>query len=161
MKRIAILLAVVAMFVSTATIALADDDVDVDADDAVETSEPREFNEAEVQKLDALAGFLVDEPSAEGDSGVPARTQIEDLRYGDPATGWGAIFKLLQLAKASDTSLSELLEEIDGEGWGFGWRFKAIDVPVKADDDAPKNFGQLKKQNKAEKSNNGKKPSKP
>ena len=87
MKRIAILLAVVAMFASTATIALAEDgDVDVDDDAEVRTTEPEDFNEAETQKLDALAGFLVADPAADDDALDAAKIEIADLSYDDPAT---------------------------------------------------------------------------
>ena len=164
MKRIAILLAVVAMFASTATIAFASDDVDTDEDVKDELVEPEEFNEAEVQKLDALAGFLVTDPSASKDADdEAAKTEILDLRYGEYSTGWGAIFKLLQLSKARGMQLDDLLAEIadDDGGWAFGRRFKAIEEPVEAADGAPKSFGHLKNQNKAEKSNNGKKSTKP
>jgi hypothetical protein len=165
MKRIAIVLAVVAMFASTATIALADDgDVDTDADVKTDSSEPEDFNEAETQKLDALAGFLIADPSAsEGADEEAAKVEILDLRYGDYSTGWGAIFKLLQLSKAKGMQLDDLLTEIaqDGGGWAFGRRFKEITDPEDPADGASKNFGQLKKQDKAEKSNNGKNPTKP
>ena len=165
MKRMTILVAIVALFTSMATIAVADDHVETDA--AAEVSEPEDFNEAEVQKLDVLAGFLradfyVGEETME-DNQEAAVDQIIGLRTGDYATGWGAIFKLLQLAKASETSLDKLLEEIaeDGGGWAFGRRFRDIADPAEPADDAPKNFGQLKKQEREENGSHGKKPKRP
>ncbi|MCL1601088.1 MAG: hypothetical protein M3112_06085 [Actinomycetia bacterium] len=165
MKRLTILIATVALFASMATIAFADDHVETDAE--AEVSEPEDFNEAEVQKLDALAGFLradfyVGEKLME-DNQEAAVDQIIGLRTGEYATGWGAIFKLLQLAKASERSLDELMKEIaeDGGGWAFGRRFKDIPDPAEPADDAPRNFGQLKKQEREENGSHGKKPKRP
>ena len=70
------------------------------------------------------------------------------------------MFKLIQLAELGGQSLTDLLAEIDAddEGWAFGRRFKELkDNGAESDDDAPKNLGQLKKQDKAKKTNNGKK----
>jgi hypothetical protein len=165
MKRIAILLAVVALFAATATIALADDDVETNAD--ADTSEEAEGNDTHTQNVDRLADFLlapfyVGDKDTENDKDA-AKVQIEGLRTGAVTTGWGAIFKLLQLAKTREMSLTDLLAEIeeDGGGWAFGRRFKGIENPADPTDDAPKNFGQLKKQYRELNGSHGKKPKKP
>ena len=161
MKRITIIAIAAALFASTAVIALADD-ADVDT----ETSETRELSDAQLRKIQLLADYVV------GDGADPADTEaaaeeLTSLRTGDTVIGWGAMFKLLQLAKATDTSLADLLADIDGDedGWAFGRRFKELDLnPGKPFDDAPKNLGQLKKQDRESNGNGhgngnqGKKP---
>jgi len=109
---------------------------------------------------DLLAQRLEGEPLEPLEPEAPTSLdQVIELPTGDTVVGWGAMFKLIQLAELGDQSLSELLAEIDGDdGWAFGKRFKELkDEGYELDDDAPKNLGQLKKQEKAKKTNNGKK----
>jgi hypothetical protein len=159
MKRIALVAVAAALFASTAAIAFADDtETETDID---ETSETRELNETQQWKAEMTAGYMEDvladwlepEPNFSLD-------QVTELRTGDTVVGWGAMFKLIQLAELGEQSLTDLLAEIDAddEGWAFGRRFKELkDNGAESDDDAPKNLGQLKKQDKAKKTNNGKK----
>jgi len=153
MKRITIIAIAAALFASTAVIALADD-----TDFDTETSETRELSEAQLLKAKLLADYSVD-----GDADQEAVDEIVDLRTGDTVIGWGAMFKLLQLEKATEMSLSELLATIDGDGdgdgWAFGRRFRELGLnPGKPLEDAPKNLGHLKKQNRGPKGSQGKKP---
>lgn len=166
MKRIAILTATVALFASTATIALADDDA---AEDAVEpdaaelvvhTEDPFEEQLWQVQ---LLARYRVGD-EAEEPALTEAAQEIAELRTGEDKTGWGAIFKLLELEKLGTMTLEELLLDIGDDGWGFGWRLKeARENATELDEssDSPKNLGQLKKQDREENGTHGKKPKKP
>lgn len=169
MKRIALVAVAAALFASTAAIAFADDaETETDMD---ETSETRELNETQMWKANMIADYM-DDLLAERLEGEPPESvplepappssldQVIELRTGDTVVGWGAMFKLIQLAELGDQSLAELLAEIDGDddGWAFGKRFKELeDKGAELDADAPKNLGQLKKQDKAKKTNNGKK----
>jgi hypothetical protein len=186
LKRIAILLAAVAMFASTATIALADHEVG--SDGATEDTEEREINETQQAKAELLAKFLVydyseDGAPAEAEEPTPQELEtaaeelvttteaIAALRTGETVVGWGAIFKLIQLYKLlpiegedgyAGQTFDMMVKELGDEGWAFGKRFKEYrDDLRKSTDGAPKNFGQLKKQDRAEKSNKGKKSAKP
>jgi hypothetical protein len=163
MKRIALVAVAAALFASTAAIAFADDtETETDID---ETSETRELNETQQWKAKMIAGYM-DDVLAEWLEPEPLPSsldQVTELRTGDTVVGWGAMFKLIQLAELGGQSLTDLLAEIDAddEGWAFGRRFKELkelkDNGAESDDDAPKNLGQLKKQDKAKKTNNGKK----
>jgi hypothetical protein len=160
MKRIALVAVAAALFASTAAIAFADDtETETDID---ETSETRELNETQQWKAKMIAGYM-DDVLAEWLEPEPLPSsldQVTELRTGDTVVGWGAMFKLIQLAELGGQSLTDLLAEIDAddEGWAFGRRFKELkDDGAESDDDAPKNLGQLKKQDKAKKTNNGKK----
>jgi len=154
MRRIAIIAIAAALFASTAAIALADD---TDADP--EASETSVFSEAQLWKAKLLADYVL------GDTADPAAAEaitevIKGLRTGEPAVGWGAMFKLLQLEKATGTSLADLLLAAEGQdGWAFGRAFRALTPDQRKNlDDTPKNFGQLKKQQTDPKVNQGKKP---
>jgi hypothetical protein len=157
----AIIAIAAALFASTTAIAFADDP-EVEA----ETGETRELNESQLLKARLLADYFADYIVGDGaigdttDEGA-AVEEISELRSGDTVVGWGAMFKLLQLAKAKDVTLSQLLTEIAGDdrGWAFGHRFKELgeDDPRKIADDTPKNLGQLKKQEREPKGNQGKK----
>lgn len=166
MKRIALVAVAAALFASSAAIAFADDaETETDAE---ETSETRELNETQMWKAIMIAGYMdeflgeslePETPSLE-EPEPSSLDQVIELRTGDTVVGWGAMFKLIQLAELGQQSLAELLAEIDGddEGWAFGRRFKELkDDGAESDDNAPKNLGQLKKQQKEPKTNNGKK----
>jgi hypothetical protein len=160
MKRIALVAVAAALFASTAAIAFADDtETETDID---ETSETRELNETQQRKAEMIAGYMEDVLAdwLEPEPLPSSLDQVTELRTGDTVVGWGAMFKLIQLAELGEQSLTDLLAEIDSddEGWAFGRRFKELkDNGAESDDDAPKNLGQLKKQDKAKKTNNGKK----
>jgi len=149
MKRIALIAIAVTLFASTATIAVADD-TDVDAD----AGETRELSDAQLLKAKLLADYRVEDDS--DDAAVEeAVLEITALRTGETVIGWGAMFKLLQLEKATDMTLAELVEAKQTSG--FGWMFREYGVDKK-DGDTPKNLGQLKKQNRGPKGSQGKKP---
>ena len=149
MKRLAIISVAVLLFASTTNIALADDA------DATETTE---LSDAQTRKAQLLADYVVGEDAAEGEAEA-AVDKIVALRTGSPAIGWGAMFKLLQLAKATDTTLDLLVADGLEDGWAFGRRLKALEQEHKDRlEGTPKNFGQLKKLAKEPKSNQGKKP---
>jgi len=153
MKRLAIIGVAVLLFATTATIASADD-----ADTDAEASETSELSDAQQRKAQLLADYVVGEDAEDGEAEA-AVDEIVALRTGNPAVGWGAMFKLLQLAKATDTTLDLLLAGDLEDGWAFGRRFKALDDDQKRRlDGSPTNLGQLKKQAKEPKSNQGKKP---
>ncbi len=154
MKRLAIIGAAVMLFASTAAIASADD-----ADTDTEVTETRELNDAQMRKAEHLADYVVGENPEDGETEA-AVDEIVELRTGSPSVGWGAMFKLLQLAEAKDMTLSELLAEAeDWDGWAFGRRFKALeDKDRERLEGTAKNFGQLKKQAREPKTNRGKKP---
>lgn len=127
------------------------------ADDSDEDSpEDTSMSEIQEKKAKLLAAYYV---GPDGD--VEAATdEVVELRNGTPAIGWGALFKLMQLAKAKDVTLETLLADFDGdEGWGFGRMFKELE-PEQRDrlDDTAKNFGQLKKAAKATDGHPGKGP---
>jgi hypothetical protein len=173
MKRMTILVAVAALFVSTATIALAGDAED-GAESVPEASEVRELNETQMWKVILLADYWLsgseaEEDSTEGTAAEPGPT-IEDeivaLRTGEIVVGWGAMFKLMQLAKAHDSTLSALVEQIkdSDEGWAFGRRFKKPDdgeSELARSEGSAKNFGQLKKLDRVKNGTHTKKPKKP
>ncbi|MEN8041097.1 MAG: hypothetical protein ABFR95_06295 [Actinomycetota bacterium] len=154
MKRLAILAIAATLFASTAAIAFADD-TDVEAD----SSETQELNDTQLLKAQLLADYLVGDDAEEG----AAETAVEELvllRTEEPVVGWGAMFKLLQLAKAYDIPLADLLAEYDeDDGWGFGKKFKDLgDEENDRLEGTAKNLGQLKKQQREPKTNNGNKP---
>jgi opacity protein-like surface antigen len=153
MRRIAVIAVAAALFATTGAVAVA---AETESDPG--TSEAGVLSEAQLWGTSLLAGYFVDRFENE-DAAV---TAITDLRTGDMVIGWGAMFKLFQLAELEDLSLAALLGDIegDGRGWAFGYRFKefAGDHPYEASDDTPKNFGQLKKQGRASQGNQGKKP---
>ena len=159
MKRIAIIAIVAALFASTAAIAFADD-AEVEAAEG----ETEELNDTQYAKAEMFAKYFADSLVGEGELGdepdeEAALDEIIALRTGEPAVGWGAMFKLLQLAEANGVSLHAMLEEIGDEGWAFGKRFKELgDDAAEPREDAAKNYGQLKKQNREAKGNQGNKP---
>ncbi len=167
MKRIAIVAIAAALFASTAAIAFADD---TDEEAESESVVTQELNDKQMMKARLLADYMIGDVvvDEEDEAAVAAAAAAADaateeivaLRTGDPAVGWGALFKLTQLAKAYGVDLEVFLADYgEGDEWGFGELFKNLDDDQKAllDGDA-KNFGQLKKQAKEPKTNNGKKP---
>lgn len=157
MKRIAVIAVAAALFATTGAVAIAAE-TETDAG----TSHTRVLTEAQLWQRDLLAGLFVGRFVHD----VPAAAAITDLRTGDTTgtpIGWGAIFKLLQLAEAAEGNLSGLLEDVAGDqrGWAFGKRFKDLgwDPSISSgDDDPPKNFGQLMKQDRGQRGNQGQNP---
>jgi len=144
MRRLVIFAAAIALFASTAAIASADDH-----DSAAELSD------AQQRKAELLADYMLHDGADEA-AKEAAIDEIVELRTGDTIVGWGALFKLLQLEAATGVPLSTLIE---ADGWGFGRLFKALEQEQRDRlEGTAKNFGQLKKQAKEPKSNQGKKP---
>jgi hypothetical protein len=183
MKRIAVIAAAIAMFASTAAIALADEAAESPGDEP-ESSGERVLNETQMWKVNVLADYWLSghEDGDDPEEGDPAETsdgesaveevsiedEIEALRTGEIVVGWGAMFKLMQLARLyyPDKSLTEVVLMIKGEdeGWAFGRRFKELggdSQELEGDHDSAKNFGQLKKQYSEADGIRGKKPKKP
>jgi hypothetical protein len=182
MKRIAVIAAAIAMFASTAAIALADEAAESPGDEP-ESSEERVLNETQMWKVNILADYWLSgeeavDVASDGEEAESAlsieekiRAEIEALRTGEIVVGWGAMFKLMQLAKLyepamSFTEVAEMIRDSD-EGWAFGRRFKKLaeeredEAELESDDDSPKNFGQLKKQYREENGTRDKKPKRP
>ena len=147
LKRMAVVAVAASLFASAAAIALAEEH-----GAGTSTDETRAPSDAQVRKAQLLADYMI------GDATTPL-DEIIALRTGDTIVGWGAMFKLVQLAKAPDTPLlADLLAEFDEDGWAFGRRFKALsDPPWELLDDAPRNLGQLMKQQRASTENRSKK----
>jgi len=180
MKRIAVIAAAVAMFASTAAIALADEATESPGDEP-ESNEERVLNETQMWKVNVLANYWLSGEEAvdvasdveEAESAVSIeeeiKAEIEALRTGEIVVGWGAMFKLMQLARASDKSFTEIAEMIRDadEGWAFGRRFKELaeegedEAELVRPEDSAKNFGQLQKQYREANGTRGKKPKKP
>lgn len=173
MKRIAVIAAAIAMFASTAAIALADEPPESPEAETA-TSEERVLNESQMWKVNVLVDYWLrgEEGGDESSEGGTASTEpsieeeVEALRTGEIVVGWGAMFKLMQLARAYDksfTEVAEMIKEAD-DGWAFGRRFKDLDskeAELARPEDSAKNFGQLQKQNREEHGTRGKKPKKP
>jgi hypothetical protein len=175
------------MFASTAAIALADEAAESPGDEP-ESSEERVLNETQMWKVNVLADYWLSGEEAADDSSESAETEsrdgdeagtelsikdgikaeIEALRTGEIVVGWGAMFKLMQLARLYDsdksfTDLAEMIKEAD-EGWAFGRRFKGLgddEAELASAEGSAKNFGQLQKQYREANGTRGKKPKKP
>ena len=173
MKRIAVIAAAIAMFASTAAIALAEEPPE-SPEGETETSEERVLNESQMWKVNILADYWLsgedggdESPESDTASTEPSiEEEIEALRTGEVVVGWGAMFKLMQLARAYDKSFTEvaaMIKEAD-KGWAFGRRFKDLDseeANLARPEDSAKNFGQAQKQVREEHGTRGKKPKKP
>jgi len=182
MKRIAVVAAAVAMFASTAAIALADEATESPGDEP-ESNEERVLNETQMWKVNVLANYWLSGEEAvdvasdveEAESAVSIeeeiKAEIEALRTGEIVVGWGAMFKLMQLARLHDpemslTEVAEMIRDAD-EGWAFGRRFKELaeegedEAELVRPEDSAKNFGQLQKQYREANGTRGKKPKKP
>jgi len=127
-------------------VAVADDDVD--GVEQAEETEVVELSEAQMRKAMLIADYFTPddvktEDEVHTDEDVdPVLETVLELRS---QTGWGAVYKLMLLAQAG-----VVIEELDGE-WGFGRHFKNLDDDEAAlISDAPKNLGQLKKQQRDE-----------
>jgi hypothetical protein len=172
------------MFASTAAIALADEAAESPGDEP-ESSEERVLNETQMWKVNVLADYWLsgedgtddsadgvgtDSPDGGEAGGEPSiEDEIAALRTGEIVVGWGAMFKLMQLARAYDKSFTEVAEMIRDadEGWAFGRRFKKLpedgedETELVRPEDSARNFGQLQKQYREADGTRGKKPKKP
>jgi hypothetical protein len=148
-KRTVVVILVGILTISMSAVALADD---------VDEESPRDasISEAQEHKAKILAAYYVG-PDGDADA---ATEEVVELRTGPPAIGWGALFKLMQLAKAKDVPIAELLADMDPEeGWGFGHMFKDLTPEERGRlEGTAKNFGQLKKEAKSETGHPGKGP---
>lgn len=173
MKRIAILAATVALFASTAAVAFADDDAGEEEAEP-ETTELADHTEdpfeEQLWQVQLLARYKAGDDDYDTDPEA-AEEEIALLRTGDDKTGWGAIFKLIQLYKlhelealnegSTPMTFADMVAEYGEEGWAFGKRFREYDSADRESLDPPKNLGQLKKQDREENGTHGKKPKKP
>jgi len=151
MKRIFAVVLTTVLLGSVAGAALADDE----AAESEDTETTTELSDAQLWKAKMIAGYFVEDNEDEAvvEADVEALTEvIIDVRTGEPAVGWGALYKLMLLSKANEMSLTDYLATMDGDdGWGFGKRFKTLNDDQKALlADTPKNLGQANKQAKAE-----------
>ena len=120
----------------------ADDNETDDVNDVAEDVDEDEGGEANVQGeseagagADQVAQAIADEFGA---------GQEEVLALHEQGIGFGALFKLYALARATGTTVDDLLASIDGDGYAFGKRFKELTEEQQAVLDAgPKNLGQL------------------
>ena len=120
----------------------ADDNGTDDVNDVAEDVDEDEGGEANVQGeseagagADQVAQAIADEFGA---------GQEEVLALHEQGIGFGALFKLYSLARATGTTVDDLLASIDGDGYAFGKRFKELTEEQQAVLDAgPKNLGQL------------------
>jgi hypothetical protein len=174
MKRIAILAATVALFASTAAVAFADDDAggeEAESETTKIVDHTEDPFEEQLWQVQLLARYKAGDEAYETDPEA-AEDEIALLRTGDDKTGWGAIFKLIQLYKlhelqalndgSTPMTFDEMVAQYGEEGWGFGKRFKDYEGEDGVSlEDGPKNLGQLKKQDREENGTHGKKPKKP
>ena len=118
------------------------DDVNDVAEDEDEDEGDDEGDEANVQEegetgagAEQVAQAIADEFGA---------SQGDVLALHEQGIGFGALFKLYALARATGTTVDDLLASIDGDGYAFGKRFKELTEEQQAVLDAgPKNLGQL------------------
>lgn len=137
MKKLLALAIAAMMFAAMGGTAIADDGDGEDTDKSV-----LEASDVQVLRAMRLAEYFEQDPEVVG-----------DLRMGngdeDSAIGWGALYKLLLLASATEgNDLGAYLDSGDfDEGWGFGSLFKELkDSDPEWLGDTPKNFGQWKKE---------------
>lgn len=134
MRRIFVIGLTTALITATSAIALADDEApEAEHED---TEEVTELSEAQMRKAELIADYFAGDEATDEDSAAQLE-KVLDLRS---QTGWGAVYKLMLLAQAGVD-----IDEIEG-GWAFGKHFKSL----VEDEDAPKNLGQLKKQQRDE-----------
>jgi len=120
----------------------ADDNGTDDVNDVAEDEDEDEGDEANVQgESEAGAGA---EQVAQAIADEFGAGQEEVLALHEQGIGFGALFKLYSLARATGTTVDDLLASIDGDGYAFGKRFKELTEEQQAVLDAgPKNLGQL------------------
>lgn len=129
----------------TAAVAVADDVTEVEQP---EETEVIELSDAQMRKARLIADYFTpdevkaqDEVDTDDDGEAVVDPVLDTVLEFRSQTGWGAVYKLMLLAQAGVD-----IEELDGE-WGFGRHFKNLTGEQSAAiADAPKNLGQLKKQ---------------
>lgn len=152
MRKILTLAVMVALF-ATMGAALADDHVEGD-----EVEDSAELSDAQLVKAALLADYFGDRLGPDdGEPADPEDTAAEEaleqeiiaLRTGEDGitVGWGALYKLLLVAEATDSSLVDVIAERGDGGWAFGTMLKALrDEDPDWRGDTPRNLGQFKKQ---------------
>ena len=159
MRKLLTLLAVITVLGSMGA-AIADDDVDGGEDSAIELNATQTLKAQLLAEYfsERLGGGTGDGTTETGASAVESDTTPADalfeeivmLRTGDEVVGWGALYKLLLIAEANDTTLADVVSEYGEDGWGFGKIFR--ELRENAEDgtdwrgDTPRNLGQFKKQ---------------
>ncbi|HSJ70138.1 MAG TPA: hypothetical protein VLA29_00640 [Acidimicrobiia bacterium] len=120
------------------------------------------LSEAQMWKARMIADYFIPEPTDEDASEAetgddPLVDEIVEARTGEPAIGWGALYKVMQLWVATggeDQTLTDFIGMLEEDGgWAFGQRFKALDDDQRTkleEADLPRNLGQAQKQAKAE-----------
>ena len=151
MRRLFIVALATTLLGSTIGTAFADDEV-TEGDG----TESAVLSEAQMWKARMIADYFIPEPVAEG-AAEALTDEIVEARTGEPAVGWGALYKVMQLWVATGTEDETLTDFIgmleDDGGWAFGKRFKALDDDQRTkleEADLPKNLGQAQKQAKAD-----------
>ncbi len=157
MRRLFIVALAATLLGSAMGTAFADDEV-TEGDD----TESAVVSEAQMWKARMIADYFIpeeaDEDTAETPTGDdPLVGEIIVARTGEPAVGWGALYKVMQLWVATggeDETLTDFIGMLEEDGgWAFGKRFKELsdDQRTKLDEaDLPRNLGQAQKQAKAE-----------
>ena len=118
---------------------------EVEPVDPAEETEIVEISAAQTRKALLIATQFAAgaNDTVEGDDSVsePVDEVLETVLELRRQTGWGAVYKLMLLAEAGVE-----IDELDG-AWGFGKQFKGLaEEQAELIADAPKNLGQLKKQ---------------
>lgn len=159
---------------SVSAVAFADDTTDGD-DHVVESTD--ELNDKQMQRAHMLAAYFA--PRLSDDDEGPAGEESEetvgedaavealyeeflDLRSGDDVVGWGALYKLTLLAEYLDRPLADVVAEFEADGWAFGQALKQMreDDEWQSENDTPRNLGQFKKDQRAERTEPKKKDKK-
>lgn len=151
MRKLLALVAAVAMFGSMGAALADDEDPGTTTQDDVKLAAIQEY------KARMLADFFTDRlvndgattEATEGDGADDTLyDEIVALRTGDELTvGWGALYKLLLIAEATGSPLSDVVAMRGDGGWGFGKIFKELrDGESEWRGDTPRNLGQFKKQ---------------
>jgi len=177
MKRVAIFATVLLLILSLTAIAFAGDTSDATDEDSASTEV--ELATAQLRKAQVIADYFAPfyVPTGEASDEFPEITgpctETDDvdaceagllatatgdltetivmLRVAEPSIGWGAMYKLMQIASAQEMTIDELLAEIgtneDGDyDFGFGQLRKELSSDeIDILSETPKNLGQLKK----------------
>jgi hypothetical protein len=153
MRRLFIVALATTLLGSTMGIAFADDEV-TDGED----TESAVISETQLWKARMIADYFIPEDAEDPDGDAEALTdEVVEARTGEPAIGWGALYKVMQLWVATgdeDESLTDFIAMLEDDGgWAFGKRFKALDDEQRTkleEADLPRNLGQAHKQAKAD-----------
>ena len=150
MKRWLVAAMAAVLLVSMSAVAFADDEVEGDAEDAVD------LNEVQLWRAESLGSYFAErfagedaEPGDVDEAAEGLTETIVEFRTGDDRVGWGALYKLMLLAEYQGEDLSTVAERLRSDGgWGFGKAMKELrkDADWASESDTPKNFGQWKKQ---------------